>query len=56
MKFLGRIMRKECLANLTLKGQKEGKRSKTKQSAIYLMSLHEWIEENKTNSRGSKVP
>ena len=45
LKFLGHIMRKEGLENLTLTGQIEGKRSRGRQRLIYLEGLNNWVAE-----------
>jgi len=43
MQFLGHIMRKDGLENLTITGKIEGKRSRGRQRITYLESLSKWI-------------
>lgn len=45
LKLLKHIIRKEGLANLTLIGHSEGKRSRGKEQVTYLMKLCEWMAE-----------
>ena len=43
LEFLGHIMRKEKLENLTVTGKIEGKRSRGRQRSTFMESLSSWV-------------
>ena len=45
MRFLGHLMRKDCLENLALTGKIEGKRSRGRKQSLWMANLNEWIGE-----------
>ena len=45
MRFLGHLIRKDGLENLTLTGMIEGKRNRGRKQSLWMANLKEWIGE-----------
>lgn len=50
IKFLGHVMRRNCIENLTITGKIEGKRTRGRQRMTYIDNIKNWIKISKANN------
>ena len=55
LKFLGHLLRKEGLENLSLTGKIEGKRGRGRKRILWMDSLKKWLEEKGIEDSGSQA-